>query len=137
MVVNTTFVGSNRPRVVPMGARQRPVAVNIPKEAMRQHEQAMEYRRRNTELAADLKSATDALATANKDIERLNVEIRRLQGEIGHLTAVNHKLVEQLTVANAAKPSDASAPKYKKRKNKDSQPEAPVEQPTTEPASIQ
>lgn len=134
MVVNTTFVGSNKPRVVAIGTRQRPAAVNIPKEAMRQHEQAMEYRRRNTELAADLKSATDALATANKDIERLNVEIRRLQGEIGHLTAVNHKLVEQLT---AAKPVGDSAPKYKKRKNKDSQPEAPVEQPTTEPESIQ
>ena len=115
MVVNTTFVGSNRPRVVAIGTRQRPVAVNIPKEAMRQHEQAMEYRRRNTELAADLKYANDALATANKDIERLNIEIRRLQGEIGHLTAVNHKLVEQLT---AAKPSDTSAPKYKKRKGK-------------------
>jgi chromosome segregation ATPase len=134
MVVNTTFVGSNKPRVVAIGTRQRPVAVNIPKEAMRQHEQAMEYRRRNTELAADLKSATDALATANKDIERLNVEIRRLQGEIGHLTAMNNKLTGEL---NAAKSGDAPAPKYRKRKNKDPQPEVPVEQSTAESAPVQ
>ena len=128
MVVNTTFVTSRKPRVVSIGPRQRPAVVNVPDEAMR-HEQAMEYRSRNQELSVRLKSANLELDESRKEVERLGVEIKRLHGEIERLNAINVELARKL---NAEKPADASAPKYKRRRNKDQQPETPVEQPVTE-----
>lgn len=81
MVVNTVIdVGSSRKaRISPSIGRTMPV--NLSGKALKDHERIMEKKSAEIKLRADLEAAMNALATANKDIVRLNADIDALRKE--------------------------------------------------------
>lgn len=79
MVIDTVVqIGNRRVVATNTASRPRPTVANLSGEAMRHHEQIVEYRQRVNALSADLESATQALAAANAEIARLHSEITEL-----------------------------------------------------------
>ena len=79
MVIDTVVqIGNRRVVATKTASRPRPTVANLSGEAMRHHEQIVEYRQRVNALSADLESATQALAAANAEIARLHSEITEL-----------------------------------------------------------
>ena len=72
---------------IKIGKRMTAVVRNLPRlttqnlsgDAMRHHEQVIEYRHRVNELSADLSSAVQALSAANEEIARLNRALAEAQ----------------------------------------------------------
>lgn len=71
MIIDTDIKIGNR-RTAVVHNRPRPTMQNLSGEAIRQHEQVIEYRQRVNALSADLSSAVQALSAANEEIGRLN-----------------------------------------------------------------
>lgn len=80
MVVNVDLMGQQKVRG-PLTPRPEIAAVRLSGNEMRRHEQIMEYRAKVNTLDANLKSALDALASANADIARLNAELDGLRAQ--------------------------------------------------------
>lgn len=80
MVVNVDLMGQQKVRG-PLTPRPEISAVRLSGNALRKHEQIMEYRAKVNTLDANLKSALDALASANADIARLNAELDGLRAQ--------------------------------------------------------
>lgn len=81
MVVDVGFSGTKR-AARPIASSPKPYAVNLSGEAKRQHEKAMEIRRRLAKTSSDLESAMSSLAVANSEIDRLNEKISQLEDEL-------------------------------------------------------
>ena len=80
MVVNVDLMGQQKVRG-PLTPRPEIAAVRLSGNEMRRHEQIMEYRAKVNTLDTNLKSALDALASANADIARLNAELDGLRAQ--------------------------------------------------------
>ena len=80
MVVNVDLMGQQKVRG-PLTPRPEIAAVRLSGNEMRRHEQIMEYRAKVNTLDANLKSALDALSSANADIARLNSELDSLRAQ--------------------------------------------------------
>ena len=80
MVVNVDLMSQQKVRG-PLTPRPEIAAVRLSGNEMRRHEQIMEYRAKVNTLDANLKSALDALASANADIARLNAELDGLRAQ--------------------------------------------------------
>ena len=80
MVVNVDLMGQQKVRG-PLTPRPEIAAVRLSGNEMRRHEQIMEYRAKVNTLDANLKSALNALASANADIARLNTELDGLRAQ--------------------------------------------------------
>ena len=79
MIIDTDIkIGNRRVVATKVASRPRPTVTNLSGDAMRYHEQIVEYRHRVNTLSADLESATQALAAANAEIARLYNEITEL-----------------------------------------------------------
>lgn len=105
MVVNIDLMNARNNGAI---APRKPItAVHLSGNALRKHEQIMEYRTKINTLDANLKSALDALATANADIARLNAELdgfrtqnantESLSEEIKRLRTENARLKKELS----------------------------------------
>ena len=84
MVVNVDLMGQKKVRG-PLTPRSEVAAVRLSGNEMRKHEQIMEYRAKVNTLDANLKSALNALASANADIARLNAELDGLRAQNAQL----------------------------------------------------
>lgn len=84
MVVNVDLMSQQKVRG-PLTPRPEIAAVRLSGNEMRRHEQIMEYRSKVNTLDANLKSALNALATANADIARLNAELDGLRAQNAQL----------------------------------------------------
>ena len=95
MVIDTVIDigGSKKPPLSP--TKPRIAALNLHGDAMRQHEQNKEYRRKVNELNATLAAAMASLESANKDIDRLNAEIAELNDALKAERERNSKLSKQ------------------------------------------
>ena len=80
MVINVDLMSQKKVRG-PLTPRPEIAAVRLSGNTMRKHEQIMEYRAKVNTLDANLKSAMDALASANADIARLNAELDSLRAQ--------------------------------------------------------
>lgn len=78
MIIDTDIKIGNR-RTAVVHNRPRPTMQNLSGEAIRQHEQVVEYRQRVNALSADLSSAVQALSAANEEISRLNCALDEAQ----------------------------------------------------------
>ena len=123
MVIDTVVqIGNRRVVATKTASRPRPTVANLSGEAMRHHEQIVEYRQRVNTLSADLESATQALAAAN-------AEIARLHSEIIELTTTYDKQMKQLkaqlqSAANKVKSEKSEKSGKKKGKKSSSDDEA-------------
>jgi chromosome segregation ATPase len=92
MIIDTNIhIGNSRTAVV--HNRPRPTTQNLSGDAMRHHEQIIEYRHRVNALSSDLSSATQALSVANEEIARLNRALAEAQ-------QANKTLQDALNVCN-------------------------------------
>lgn len=94
MDINFDFVGNKR--LAPAKKPSAPKVVNMSNSDMRRHEDIIECRQRAMKFKADLdaanakvaqmekdlEAAMGVISTANSEIDRLNAEVSRLQGEL-------------------------------------------------------
>jgi len=142
MVVDTVMqIGNRRVVATKPASRPRPTVINISGEAMRHHEQIVEYRRRVSTLSADLESAVQALSAANEEIAALRKEIAamaknrdelvcRLEGELK--TANDRLAVYESTGADTPVAQDLPAKSGRASKARRQKKEA-VAEPLVEP----
>lgn len=110
MIINTDInIGNRRTAVV--HNRPRPTTQNLSGDAMRHHEQVIEYRHRVNELSADLSSAVQALSAANEEIARLNRALAEAQQN-------NQVLHDALATCAMEKPTKTKANKGKRNNDK-------------------
>lgn len=113
MVVNVDLMGQQKIRG-PLTPRPEVAAVRLSGNTLKKHEQIMEYRAKVNTLDANLKSALDALASANSDIALLNAELDSLRAQNAQLKTDRDRAL--LQVRNLTQ-------KGASRKNRGGQPE--------------
>ena len=96
MVVDVGFTGIKHVGITgPIAQRQKPTAVNLTGDAMRQHEKIMEYRHEISKLNSNLSAAMSSLASSNAEIDRLNARVLELESELNAEREKNAKLASQ------------------------------------------
>ena len=118
MVVNVDLMSQQKVRG-PLTPRPEIAAVRLSGNEMRRHEQIMEYRAKVNTLDANLKSALNALASANADIARLNAELDGLRAQNAQL-----KKDLDLALEKARNTAQKGMPK-KNRDGRGGRPESP------------
>lgn len=109
MVVDTVMqIGNKRVVATKVATRPRPTFANLSGDAMRHHEQIMDYRHRVNALSADLDSAIQALSAANAEIARLRKEVADLTEKLASQEHVEKEVPVKSSKARKGKKSSVA-----------------------------